>query len=292
MDNLYIKITRLSDNKNFELGNSLDWNVAENGLENFGTIDNDIISNDNAITDGATFSGERVQKRDRTIKAIYRSQQNMDVERNKMLSFFNIKSLFRVRVIYGMRDVYADGKIMKFLCDPVHLDRGYLSLTVTFLFANPYWKSTNNFGANIADVMPLIGFPYMVSQDINPVGLTGGKFNFAKKVNLPNNGDIPTFCTAVFTASGKVSNPKLMLHENYVRVIDTLTAGDVISMDFTATPPMIKKNGINFIGHCDRTSQFTKMILELGDNMISYDADDGTEYLSVYIYYNKLYGAI
>ena len=77
-----------------------------------------------------------------------------------------------------------------------------------------------------------------------------------------------------------------------VRVLDNMKANDVIIIDFTQNPPTVKKNGVNFIGHCDRTSAFDDMELPVGSSEISFDADTGSNLMNVSIYYNKLYGAI
>ena len=89
-----------------------------------------------------------------------------------------------------------------------------------------------------------------------------------------------------------VVNPALIIGESYVRVLDTMIEGDVLEMDFTNSPPTVKKNGKNIIGKCDRKSSFDTMILNKGDTVIQFDADDGTNVLQVSIYYNKLYSII
>ena len=111
-------------------------------------------------------------------------------------------------------------------------------------------------------------------------------------VVLENDGDVDTYCKAVLTAAGEVENPKLVINGAYVRVIDTMQAGDVIIIDFTKNPPTVEKNGVNWIGHCDKTSAFDEMILRVGDSSVEYTADNGSNQLDVAIFYNKLYGAI
>jgi hypothetical protein len=96
----------------------------------------------------------------------------------------------------------------------------------------------------------------------------------------------------VFRAKGAVLNPKLVINGHYVRVIDEMQDGDVIVMDFAASPPTVTKNGANFIGRCDRTSEFDKMAFVVGDSALQYDADNGTNVLSVAVYFNKLYATM
>lgn len=292
MDNLEIKIVRSSDSAKFEMGAFHDWMIAEDGLEGFGDISNNIEYVDNIAQDGGILDSSHVGKKDRTINCFYRYQSNMDIARKTALSFFNAKDTYKVIVTYGTREVFAEGQLLKLVAMPRHLKKGYVSLAITFLFGSSYWKSIDDFGYNIAAVRGMIAFPYLATTEPSNIGLTGGVYNFARQIVIYNDGDAETRCKAIITASGDVVNPKLIINNQYVRVLDTLVNGDVIEMDFAAIPPTVKKNGSNFLGHCDRTSAFTKMIIERGDNTISYDADNGTTNLSVNVYYNKRYGAI
>lgn len=291
MDNLEIKFIRSSDHTEFYMGASHDWVIAEKGLENFGFISNGIEFTDNAISDGGHVDSTHISKIDRTIKAIYRKQSDMDIARSEMLSYFNVKDTFKVCVTYGVKEVFAEGVIYKLNCDTRHLDRGYISLTITFMFASPFWKTIDNFGKNIASLIPMTGFPYLCNPATG--GTTGGIFNFAQQVKITNNGDVDTECKVIIDCvGGSVINPKIIINNEYVRVLDTMVDEDQIVMDFAAFPPKVLKNGSNFIGHCDRTSAFDEMILRRGSNLIRYDADNGSSHMNVTVYYYKQYGAI
>lgn len=294
MDNLSIKIIRQSDNAKLELGQDFDWLIAQKGLSGFGSLSNELGYTDSALSDGGIITSEHVTKVDRSITAVYRHYSNHATARKKVITFFNAKDSYKVCVTWGMNTVFAVGKIYKFSCPDKHLERDELEFTITFLFANPYWSSIDDFGQNIASLRPMAGFPYLCSiTDGTPKGVTGGLFNFAQIVTLSNDGDVDTYCKAtIICEEEEVENPKLIVNGEYVRIIDVMSAGDVIEMDFTAMPPTIKKNGINYVGHCDRTSAFQKMILVRGDNSIEYDADNGSSHMNVTVYYNKQYGAI
>lgn len=291
MDNLEIKFIRSSDEKEFYFGSQHDWVIAEDGIENFGLISNGINFTDNAISDGGIVDSTHISKIDRTINAIYRHTNNMDIARSKILSFFNVKDVFKVCVTYGTKEVFADGVIYKLQCDARNLKNGYLTLAITFMFASPFWKSIDNFGRNIAALIPMTAFPYLSNPKNG--GTTGGIFNFAQSVKILNDGDVNTECQVVINcAGGEVMNPKIIVNDEYVRVLDTMVDGDEIVMDFAAFPPTVKKNGQNFIGHCDRTSAFDSMFLSRGVNVVRYDADNGSSHMNVTIYYYKQYGAI
>ena len=293
MSNLLIQIYRMSDNAKFEAGEGLDWVISKDGLSGFGGFQSDLGFVDSANRDGGDIVSEHIGKKDRTVTFTYRPSNGHDLARRNVLAFFTAKERYKLCVKWGLNDVFSIGKIEKLSCPESHLKHGALKLTITFLFANPYWSSIDDFGKNIAALRGMAGFPYMCSITPNtPRGRAGGIFNFAQLVTLNNSGDVDTYCKISISATDEVINPKILINGEYVRVIDTMQRNDVIEMDFIAQPPRITKNGVNYVGHCDRTSNFTNMVLKRGDNTIQYDADNGSSHLNVTVYYNKQYGAI
>lgn len=282
-----IRIVR-SDSREFKIDSTTEWRIPSDGLDGFGSIEKDIGSVDNAIGDGGIITSERIPQKDRTIKVKSRNVFLNDVIRRTAISFFNPKYSYRIYLTYMGLTRWCEGTIYKFYLPTENVTRN-MTMTITFLCPDPYLRSEEDFGQNIASVVGMAAFPYLCRQG---QGVTGGKFNFAKMVVLENDGDTETYCKAVFLAKGEVKNPKLVINGNYVRILDTMTENDVITVDFTKNPPTVEKNGKNFIGHCDRTSAFDGMYLAVGDTEVSFDADDGSNLLDVSIYYNKLYGAM
>lgn len=293
MDNtVKIRIVR-DDNREFNIDGT-NWKIPSKGLEGFGNFENALSTVDNAVGDGGIITSTRIAQKDRTITAISRNPAINDILRKVALSFFNPKATYRIYTTYMGVTRWCEGKIYRFSLPTENVHRD-MKMTITFLCPSPFWRSYDDFGKNIASVMPMCGFPYLCNANKTsgvPQGITGGRFNFAQLITLENDGDAETFCKAVFTAKGTVVNPKLTINDNYVRVLETMNEGDVIVMDFAKNPPTVQKNGVNFIGHCDRTSAFDEMALVVGDSILSFDADTGSNLLDVSIYYNKLYSAI
>lgn len=286
-----IKIIRSSDSEKFSIGDDSDWKLLKKGLDGFGKIENNLSYTDNALGDGGHFTSEHIGKRDRTIKFTYIHADSNDVARKKLLSFFNVKDDFKVYITRGEDTYWALGKMYKMNVGLTADLGARLDVSITFLFANPYWNSFDDFGKNIASLIPMTGFPYVSVPAMG--GTTGGIFNFAQQVTLYNDGDVDTYCKAIIQCKGgQTMKPELRINGEYVRVLDTMEDGDEIEMNFTAFPPTVKKNGVNFIGHCDRTSAFDGMILQRGDNLIEYDAENGSSHMNVTIYYYKQYGAV
>lgn len=290
--NVVIRIVRNSDGSEFSIGTGHDWRFLKNGIDGFGSFNNDLSYVDNGIHDGGIITSSRISKVDRTIQCAYIYPSKNDVERRRVTAFFNLKDTYKVYMTYGGRTLWAEGYLAKSKLSMSADISVRMDLTITFTFANPYLKSFDDFGADIASKKEMMAFPYLSAFNVNPKGVTGSIFNFAKVVHLDNDGDVETYCRAVFKANGEVVNPKLIINGEFVRVIDTLEHGDVLEMDFTTLPPRVTKNGVNFIGHCDRTSNFTDMVLSLGDCAVQYDAEDGDNNLAVSIFYNKLYASI
>lgn len=287
---VYIQIKR-NDGKEFNINGS-DWKIPSDGLDGFGGFENDITTVDNAVGDGGTDVASRIAPKDRFIVAKSVNPVMNEILRKIALSFFGSKYTYSVYITYMGVTRWFEGKLHKFDLPTRNIHRT-MTMTLVFHCADPFLKSYDNFGKNIASIMGMIAFPYLCSVTPGaPQGVTGGRYNFAQKVVLENDGDVETFCQAVFKAKGEVVNPKLLVNGNYVRMIDTLVENDVLIIDFTKRPPTVQKNGINCIGKCDKTSAFDDMALSIGSSEVSFDADTGSNLLDVSIYYNKLYETI
>lgn len=280
-----IRLVR-DDKKEFVIDGG-DWKIPSDGLDGFGSLDNDISMNSNAFGDGSASAGERLAHRDRTVKAIVRDSNKNAAMRQQALNFFKFKHNFKLYITYMGVTRWCEGSLHKLQVSEGNIYKA-VSLQFTILSASPYYKSVDNFGKDIAEVLPMIGFPYINTSK----GMPTGVYNFEKEVNVYNDGDVDTFCKAVFTANGDVINPKLLVNGKFVRIITNMVKDDVVVMDFTTPRVTITKNGVNIIGATDRTSDLSEMQLNIGDNVIGYSADDGDSSMEVSIYYNKLYALI
>lgn len=281
-----IRVVR-DDNKEFVIDGG-DFRIPSDGLSGFGSLENQISKNSNAFGDGDQFTSERLGSKDRTVKCRVANVQNNAILRSKAKAFFVYKHTYKMYVQYMSKNTYwCEGKLYKLALSEDNIYKP-VTLQFTILSESPYWKSYDNFGKNIASVIPMAGFPYMCTSS----GIPTGVYSFDKKVVVHNDGDIATNVKAVFRASGDVANPKLVVNDKYVRVLTTLVADDELIIDFTPQIVRITKNGVNIIGATDRQSDLTEMELNVGANIIGYGADNGDNNVDVSIYYNKLYGVI
>ena len=174
------------------------WRIPSDGLDGFGSLDNDITMNSNAFGDGSQKAGERLGHKDRIVKALVGNSKQNAVLRQQAINFFKFKHNFKMYVTYMGTTRWCEGSLYK-----LQVSEGNIYKPVTLQFAilseNPYYKSVDNFGKDIAEIIPMIGFPYMNTSKGMPTGI----YNFEKEVNIYNDGDVDTFCKAVFTANGR-----------------------------------------------------------------------------------------
>lgn len=281
-----IKLVR-EDNEEFIIDNT-EWLIPSNGLDGFGGVENSISTTDNAIGDGVIITSKRLSSADRTVKCIASDARYNRELRHRAISFFNVKKQYKLYITYMGLTRWCQGWLYKIQVSEGNIYQR-VELQFTLMCPSPYLRSFDDFGKDIAGLLPMVAFPYLCNQE---TGRPTGIYAFGQDVVLSNDGDAETYANVVMIANGDVVNPKLIINGNYVRVIDNMKQGDKITMDFTVQPPTVKKNGVNYIGHCDRSSAFNAMQLNIGDNIISYEADEGDTFMTVSIYYNKLYCVI
>lgn len=277
------------DNTSFTIRQNGNWRFLKDGLSGFGLADGQLSYVDNVMGDGGEIKNIRLTRIDRTIKAVYMLRDYNANARRDFTKFFTPRITYKIYLTYMGVTRWAEGTLYKLQMSEKLDDTLLLSAVMTFAFANPLWRSVDDFGQDIAAITPQFGFPWMVEVDNSiPVGV----FNFAREVNLYNDGDVYAYPRVIILAKGYVENPKIIINDAFVKINDILADNDEIIMDFGALPPTVKKNGVNIFGKADKKSQFTLMYLDLGDNVVSFDADNGSDNLAVTIYYNKMYTVI
>lgn len=269
-----------SDAKEFTIGSS-DWKITK--LEGVDSPNFSLFTDKNAIGDGALLSGKRVDDRDVYVEAKSRFPHKNEELRARALAFFNPKYTYRLHVTYQGITRWISGELEGFSVPSGNVYQNMI-MKVRFYCSDPYFRSEDNFGKDIASSQRMFGFPYIQTAKIK---IVPSAFNFAKLVKITNDGDVETYCMARILFSGQTTNPKIVKDDYFVRVCDTFTSGDILEIDFANAT--IRKNGVNIIQKIDRGSTFTSMQLDVGTSNIGFAADTGDANMSVTIYFNKLY---
>lgn len=275
------------DEKEFYIDNKV-WKITSDGLEGWDYIAPELGTTANAFGDGSYIASERIPEQDRTVTAVLLDRSQNSVMREAVRAFFGVKRTFKVYLSYLGTTKWCEGKLTAYSL-PTGNIYDHLTLTFTIKCPQPYLLSVDEFGKNIANVIPRFGFPYV---SLVNRGFIFGKHEFERKVILNNKGDVETYAKFVIKAKGDVTNPIIRKDDKFIKVLDEMVEGDVIVIDLVSNPPTVKKNGVNIIGKTDRESSFEGMKFNTGINTLSYDADYGNNLLDITIYYNQRYGGM
>ena len=287
-DEVIIKFYK-PDNTSFTIRQNGNWRFLKNGLVGFGLANGQLSYVDNVMGDGGEIKNVRLTRVDRTVKAVYMLRDYNENARRAFTKFFTPRLTYKIYLTYMGVTRWAEGTLYKLQMSEKLDDELLLNATMTFAFANPLWKSVDNFGQDIASIFPRWGFPWMVELD-HPVPV--GVFNFSQEVIMNNDGDVASYPKVIIQANGYVQNPSITINSSTVKINDTLEDSDEVVLDFGALPPTVRKNGTNIFGKADKTSQFKGMYLDIGDNVVSFDADNGSDSMAVTVFYNKMYTVI
>lgn len=281
---MLVKFIR-NDKEQLVFGGSIsdeaDWGITE--IDGLGTVENDIKTEKCALGDGDVVTAERIESRHIDITANVKDKNCNEIEYSKALHFFNPKYTFEIHIYKDESKKWINSRIeaVKFKNKQAGLP---VELKISFICVDPYFKSENNYGKNIAAISGLYVFP---AVSVKEKGFLVGLNHFAKQVQVNNTGDTKTYCTIAIKAKGVVINPKVMIGESYIKVLTKLNENDVIQIDMVNGK--IDLNNHNCFRLLDRRSSFSDMVLNIGDNVVSFAADSGDINMDVMLYYNLQY---
>lgn len=212
------------DKKEFMIDGTL-WGITL--LDGIAAPDFDIYTEKKGSGYGERITGKRIGTREIKVNAKTKSVKINHVFRDFAVSFFLPNHSYDLYLTYLGKERWISGEIEKFKCPADNVYRP-IEIRVQMLCAEPFWKSIDEFGENIASETPMFSFPYI---DDGESGVNASISNFAQEVKLYNDGDVETYCTAVLSARGNITNPSVTVDGKFIRIIDTMSAGDLIVID-------------------------------------------------------------
>lgn len=256
-------------------------------MDGIGAPKVEIFTEKKAVGDGDIVTGRRIAARTINLELSNRLS-NLNRQMRKLAgAFFNPRYDFDVTISYEDVERTAPGCQIKSVDMPTENIHKKLRLYLTFFCPDAYLLGEGLCGANINNVTPGFGFPFV---SLVGVGFNYSVFDFTSNIVIENDGDAPTYVRAIFTAKGPVANPKLIKDGAQIRIIATLTARDVLEIDTEQNT--VTLNGANAVNLVDKTSDFAAMELAIGDNTISFGADSGDNLLDVSLFYAKRYQGV
>lgn len=160
---------------------------------------------------------------------------------------------------------------------------------VNLICPNPFWQDVVETKEEVAIWRGALEFPLELLEE----GIEIGFREPSLIVNVYNAGDVACGMKIQFKALATVVNPSLFNVNNreYFKINKTMEAGEIITVTthFQNKKVELNKNGVvsNAFNWIDFQSTFLQ--LDVGDNLLRYDADDGLENLEVSIYFTPQY---
>ena len=161
-----------------------------------------------------------------------------------------------------------------------------LQVLLTLRCPDVFFNDMNDFGENIAGVVPMIIFPnlWYIGDDF----VTDYRL-FESAAALENRGDVPIgIKLRVTAANGTILNPVIYLSDSvYFRVFQRMNTNDVLEISTVRREKYVRLNGENILNRTDMSSTFFE--IEPGVHKIYYDAEDGMENMNVFLYRRPQY---
>lgn len=161
-----------------------------------------------------------------------------------------------------------------------------LNFVIDLIAPNPYWQDLSQSKSEIAIWRGAFEFPLEILEE----GIEMGFREPSLIVNVLNQGDVACGMKIQFKALATVENPSLfnVNTREYFKINKTMKAGEVITVTthFQNKRVQLNKNGVvSALTGWDYTSTFLQ--LDVGDNLLRYDADNGIDNLEVSIWHNS-----
>ena len=165
------------------------------------------------------------------------------------------------------------------------------------LCAYPLFKDIQTTIISASQVEPTFHFPLEIEKWRGAVqtdkGVTFGVKQKNRIFNVVNKGDVPTGMKILFKANGAVTNPSItnIRTQSYFKLNKTMINKEEITVNTVIGSKKItgKQDGeeVNYFKYRDLNSDWLQ--LDVGDNVLQFDADANVQNLDVYIYFNDSY---
>ena len=274
-----------SNNKTLEITKDTPYKLIS--IDGIDSAEFQLNVTSNAQFDGSVVTSKRINKRPIAITVEFKGE-NKEIERKRLISFFNPKYIGVLIVNYGGVEKAIEYEIENFKAKLANI-HDPLTFIVDLLCPNPFFRDIQESKEEIALWKPDFKFPLKITS----AGVKFGHREPSLIVNVANLGDTECGMRVEFKALATLTNPSILNvnTQEFIKINKTMVAGEIISVSTYFGGKNIKNtlngvttNAINFIDF-----QSTFLQLDVGDNLFRYNADSNLDNLVVNIYYQPQY---
>lgn len=264
-------------------------------VEGFGGLEADIVSSKSAYQDGISISKTILKDRILTLNCYLSidNEQQRYILKKKLYNAFNPKVAGHIK-IYTDAGQLRGASNLRVIQAPLFDDdykglNDLVSFQIQLAMPLPYFEdlveNKVEFGSEVGNFF----FDWELKEEGNELSIK----NNSNVVNIFNSGDCEVPLKLVFKASSNVKNPRIynVYTKEFIKINKTMEAGEIITITTNKGNKRVESilNGktSNIFNNLDIQSDF--IWLDIGDNVIAYDAEEMVEQLEVSIYYTNYY---
>lgn len=252
---------------------------SADGLE---ALENEFYDVKNYMEDGTNVKSSSVKERNITIQG--RIILDKQINRQKLIRFFNPKHKFTIEYSNDYYTRYIDCYVE---ITPVISKEIFPKFMISLLCPNPWWYTEEEKN----EIAMWVGtFEFELEMDDAGDGIEMGYREPSNIVNVFNNSDTVSPLRIQFKMLGTVIKPYIENVDTGAKVmIDaTLQGGDIVTVNTQRGNEYVtlERNGVtyNYFNYLSLDSDM-HLSVDVGDNLIRYDAEQYVNSLEVTIYH-------
>lgn len=237
-------------------------------------VNTDVASSTTPSMDGDTVNLIQAQARVMVLTLRFKQGVSVEVAKRHVLSIVKPKLKGTLRMVDENRTTEING-VVTAIAMPRFTNA--VMMQITLHCSSPFWQDVNNVLVELSRVKDMHAFPIPTSGLAFPVdGVPFGVYDVNMTQTYTNEGDADCGMVITIIAVDTVVNPVLYKSDGtFIGVDDTLVAGDQVVINTNKGQKSITKNGVSVFSKVREGSTFFQ--LDIGDNEITIDSDDGTE---------------
>ena len=260
---------------------------AVTSVEGILPADAEVSTTSVSTIDGEQFNYAKTRKRNIVITIL--PQEPVETNRIYLYKWITTKRWIRVHYRTPTRNVYTDGYVEKVSGS---LFSKQETLQVSIICPESYFKNTQEIIQNADYTEPLFEFPFAIEEE----GIEVSVYDRLQTVVINNESDDAIGITIRLSSFGTVVNPRIYNRETLenIGLKVQMQESDVIEIQTQKG-----KKGVWLTRNGERTNIINSIMagitwfqLEPGENLFTYEADVGLEFLKIEFLYNYIYGGV
>ena len=237
--------------------------------------------------DGSRFNYSRLTSRNIVIQL--KPLREIEENRIDLYGWFSPKQLIRFFYKNEHRDVYIDGYVESF--DGNLFDNPQI-IQISIICPDAYFKDSTEVTLDGSYVEPLFEFEFSIDE----AGIEFSTYDNISTVPVENKSDTDMGIIIRINAEGEVINPRVYKEDTLESfgLILTMNDGDIAEISTIKGDKYVRliRNGemTNIINYVAPSPSWFQ--LSPGTNLFTYEADSGSENMTISFEYNYIFGGV